>query len=199
MIRRLALAFSLLALGAAAPRDASALVLGFSPTSVPGSVGDSVSVDVVATALGSDVIGSFDLDVLFDSSVLLATNVVFGTALGSEALFEAFTDFDLTTAGVVDFAEVSFLSLAQLDVLQSDPITLATLHFNIIGPGQSALTFRLDVDNVVTDADGDPLEVVTRSGSVGTSTAVPEPSAALVFAAGCALVATRVRRARAAA
>jgi hypothetical protein len=198
MIRRpFVLALALLALATAAVRDASALVLSFSPTSVPANVGDSVSVDVVATALGTDVIAGFDLDVLFDPSILAPTSVLFGTGLGDPSLFEALTSFGFTP-GVVDFAEVSFLTTSELDALQSEPLTLATLGFDVIGPGLSALSFRLDAANLVVDGDGNTLEVVTRAGSVGNAV-VPEPSAALVFAAGAALIAARVRRARAAA
>jgi hypothetical protein len=196
MIRSFALVLALIALATTAARDASALVLSFSPTSVPANVGDSISVDVVASALGTDEIAGFDLDVLFDASILAPTSVVFGTGLGDPSLFEALTSFGFTP-GVVDFAEISFLSESELDALQSEPLVLATLGFDVIGSGLSALTFRLDATNLVVDADGNTLEVTTRAGSVGNAV-VPEPSAALVFAAGAALIAARVRRARAA-
>ena len=64
MTRLAALALSLFAMGAFAARDASALTLSFSPSSVSAGIGDSVGVDVVVSDLGTELVAAFDLDVL---------------------------------------------------------------------------------------------------------------------------------------
>ena len=151
---------------------------------------------MVVSDLGPDVIAGFDLDVLYDPAALQATSVAFGVHLGDASAFEAFTDFDLTAAGTVDFAELSLLDPAQLELLQTSAFTLATLGFDVVGPGGSTLAFRFDRDNLLVGPSGEALDVVTREGSVVA--VVPEPTAALLFAVGFALAGLRTRRARAA-
>ena len=196
MTRLAALVLMLFAMGASVAHDASAVTLSFAPSSVSAGIGDSVAVDVVVSDLGTDLVAGFDLDVLFASSALVATNVVFGVHLGNPGVFEAFTDFDLTTAGRVDFAEVSLLSAAQLAALQTGPFVLATLEFDVVGAGASPLTYHLDAFNQLFGPSGETLDVVVRDGSVVA--VVPEPTAALLFAVGFAVVGLHTRRARAA-
>jgi len=194
MTRLAALALALFAMGAFAARDASALTLSFSPSSVSAGIGDSVGVDVVVSDLGTDLVAAFDLDVLYDPSVLHATSVAFGVHLGDPAAFEAFTDFNLATAGRVDFAELSLLDAAQLGALQTGPFALATLQFDVVGGGVSTLAYRFDANNLLVGPRGEVLDVVVRDGSVVA--VVPEPTAALLFAVGFALVGLHTRRAR---
>ncbi len=196
MTRLVTLALALFAMGAFAVRDASALALSFSPSPVSAGIGNSVLVDVVVSDLGTDLVAGFDLDVIYDPSVLLATNVVFGVHLGNPALFEAFTDFDLATAGRVDFAELSLLDAAQLGAIQTGSFTLATLQFDVVGAGMSSLAYLFDANNLLIGATGEVLDVVGRNGSVVA--VVPEPTAALLFVVGFALVGLHTRRARAA-
>ena len=112
--------------------------------------------------------GAFDLDVAFDQSIFAPTSVTFGLFLGDPSAFEAFTDFNFLS-GVVDFAEVSLLSSAELDILQPSSFSLATLSFNAIGDGTSQFGF---VGNqTVDDAFGEKLSV-------------PEPGTILLVASG---------------
>jgi hypothetical protein len=196
MTRLAALGLALFAIGALTARDASALTLSFSPSLVSAGVGDSVGIDVVVSDLGADLVAAFDLDVLYDSSVLQATNVVFGVHLGDPGLFEAFTDFNLATSGLVDFAELSLLDAAQLAALQTGSFALATLQFDVVGLGASTLAYRFDANNQLYAPTAEALEVVAHDGSVVG--VVPEPTAALLFAVGFALVGLHTRRARAA-
>ena len=69
-------------------------------------------------------------------------------------------------------------------------MTLATLGFNAIADGTSQLSFRFDEFN---DVKGLNAEVLDLTGEA----AIPEPSAALVFALGAAVVGTALRRRRA--
>jgi hypothetical protein len=181
------LAALLLACAALLSHEASAVTIGFAPDTVIAGVGDSFTVDIVVSDLGSDVVAGFDLDVLFDPAVLLATSVAFGPYLGAATV----TASDLTVPGVADLFQASFLSTADLAALQTGPFALATLGFDVVGAGSSSLSFRFDSVNMLVGGDGQVLDVTARSGSVG---AVPEPSAALVFATGCALVGLRLRR-----
>ena len=88
------------------------------------------------------------------------------------------------------------LDAGQLAALQTGPFALATLQFNVVGEGVSPLSFRFDGDNLLYGPTAEPLDVVARDGSVVA--AVPEPTAALLFAVGFALVGLHMRRARAA-
>jgi hypothetical protein len=122
------------------PLQASVLFeLTPSPQIVVG--GTSVSVNAVVTGLGNPPsVGSFDIDIGFNSALLSPTSVTFGTLLGDPALFEALTDFKFSP-GVVNIAEVSLLSNAQLDARQSPNIILATLHFQALTSGTATFNY----------------------------------------------------------
>src|SRR5690349_9097493 len=101
------------------------------PSAVTVFQGQSVTADVVISgkAVGSaPSIGAIDFDVTFDPTILSPTNVTFGPFLGNPGLFEALTDFKFLP-GVVDFAEASLLSPAQLDTVQPASFSIATLSF----------------------------------------------------------------------
>ena len=112
--------------------------------------------------------------------------------LGDLSSFEALTDSNLTTAGLVDFAEVSFLSDLDLSALQSSfsSITLATITFNVIAPGISPLQFiNYGIGgNDIKGADNIPYDSPTlQPGSVdvaNNSTPVPEPATIFLFGSG---------------
>ncbi len=173
------------------PATAGAISIGFSPGSQTVDVGDPVFVDVVISDLAGEIVSAYDLDVTFDASILTATDVVFGSFLGDEFFFEVFNDFDLSGSGVVDFAQLSLLSDLDLALMQPDSFVLATIEFAAIGGGTSALDFVAPLD--IKGLGASIIDVDPASGSV---TAVPEPSAALVFALGAFIVggATRSRQ-----
>ncbi len=142
---------------------------------------------------GDPSLGTFDLDVLYDPSVLTATGVTFGGDLG-DGIFTSLQDLDLSGAGVVDFSELSFL----LD-FSSQPasFTLGTLAFDTIGLGTSALTFS---QALLGDALGSVYEkVALEMGQVTIEDRgmppVPEPSTMVLFGTGlAALAAWRLRQ-----
>jgi hypothetical protein len=136
-------------------------------------------------------VSAYDLDVTYDSSVLSATGVTFGLLLGDELLFEVLNASDVSVPGLVDFAQVSLLSDAELAALQSDPFTLATLEFDAIGVGTSSLDFVFDAFNDIKGRTALVLDVDPGSGSVNV---VPEPHAVLVFALGAFLVGGAIGR-----
>jgi hypothetical protein len=189
-IARAALALSAVALFLGAP-SAHAAMIGFSPVSQTVEVGDTLSVAIVVSDLGGEIVSAYDLDVTYDTSILLATDVTFGSLLGDESFFEVFNDFDLSAPGVVDFAQLSLLSDFELMSMQPDSFVLAAIEFQAIGAGTSSLDFVEPLDIVGLGAsiiDVDPV-----SGSV---TPIPEPHAALVFAFGALLVGTAIARKR---
>ena len=171
---------------------ASAATIGFSPASQTVAVGDFLSVDLVISDLGGEIVSAYDLDVVYDASILSAVSVSFGPLLGDELLFEVFNDYDLSVPGLVDLAQLSLLSDAQLLALQGgDSFVLATLGFDAVGLGTSSLDFVFDAFNDIKGMNAQPLEIVAQSGA---ASAVPEPSAAVVFALGAAVVAAGIRR-----
>jgi hypothetical protein len=120
--------------------------------------------------------------------------VIFGPLLGDEALFQVFNDSVLTTAGVVDFAQLSLLSDASLLALQGgDSFVLATLGFDTVGFGTSPLDFVFDAVNDLKGFNARPLEVAATAGAVGV---IPEPGAATLFAVGGMIVAAARGRGR---
>jgi hypothetical protein len=161
---------------------AHAIVIQFVPGVQTVSLGDTVDVEVRILDLGGGAppsLGAFDLDVTFDPSILTPTAVTFGAFLGDPSLLEAVTGFTFFP-GLVDLFETSFLSGVELDALQPDPMLLATLSFDAVGLGTSALVFT---DVILGDALGDPLIATWSSGSVTvTGSAVPVPGTAWLLA-----------------
>lgn len=114
--------------------QANAVLITIVPSVVgPVSSGDTFSIDIVVSDLGSDAITAYDMDVLYDAALLIADNVIFGGFLGDETFFEVFNSFDLSTDGVVDAAQLSLLADAVLAAMQfgNDPFTLFTIEFTV--------------------------------------------------------------------
>ncbi len=172
----------------AVPYSVEALTISFAPSSQTVNVGDAVSVDIVVSDLAGEIVSAYDLDVTYDSSILSATGVTFGLLLGDESWFEAFNASDISLAGLVDFAQLSLLSDAELGTLQPDSFTLATLEFLAIGPGTSSLDFVFDAFNDIKGLNAGILEPSAGSGGVTVSNPIPEPGAALVFGLGALIV-----------
>lgn len=184
---------TMLALGlllALAPAGAGAISIGLSPALVTGTVGVAFDLDVVVSGLGDGVapsLGSFDLDITFDPALLAFNSSSLVGALGAGSLQSSGA-----AAGVLDLAEVSLLSPAELDALQTDSFVLATLRFTPIAEGTSSLGFS---QAIAGDGFGAPLQVTTGGARVVAEGVIPEPSALLLFALG-ALAVTRSKRGR---
>jgi hypothetical protein len=163
---------------------ATAISLNIFPVNQTVNLNDSFSVDVVVSGLdaSSEIVSAYDLDLTYDSSLLMATDVQFGTDLGDEFFFEVFNGFSLATAGVVDFAQLSILSDPVLDAMQGDSVLLATMSFDAIGVGLSSL--MLDSDVIGLNATILGLTLSPGSVRVIDVAVIPLPGAALLMLTG---------------
>ncbi len=153
------------------------------------NAGSSFSVDILISDVdaGSPLNG-FEFDLAFDGILLTATSVTDGGFLLAPLLVVQ----NSIGAVSIEFTEVSLLPTGA-----SGAGTLATIAFDAILPGVSAL----DLSNVVLSAPfGVGIDIaavvdgsVTVLDPVGV---VPEPSGVLLSAIGFSIVAIRVRSGR---
>lgn len=196
MNTRLALAAFVAALGiAAAP--AAAIELSIVPGTQTANVGDGVLADIVISGLGDGAapsVGTFDLNVSFNPSILGFGSLVFGTGLDVLGL-GSLQDFSLSS-GLLNLTELSLDSAADLDALQSTNFTLASLSFSVLASGATPLTLII---NALGDANGDPL-IVDQLGAgqvlVQNIGQVPEPSALALLGLGLLGIILRKRATR---
>jgi hypothetical protein len=169
--------------------SAPALAMGFklSPGAQTVNQGGTASVDIVATPGPQEIVAAYDFDIAYDASIVTATGVTFGTMLGGPS--DSFQDFDVSTPGVVDLAEVSLLPDADLALLQGGgEITLATLTFTGDHIGTSAVSFinygsgGNDVKGASNTPYGSP--GLTNGSITVVSSGVPEPSTLLLLGFG---------------
>ena len=190
-----AFALGLLALILVLPVAATPTI-GFNPLSQTVSVGSTVTVDLVVSGLADNAapsLGTFDLNVNFDPSILTFNGAIFGSQLDLFGLGDI--SFATLGVGTVNLFELSLESAADLDNLQAGAFILAILSFNALSTGTSPLDVSV---NALGDSLGNPLSADLVSGSITSlGTSVPEPSTlALVGLALFALTRFRVSAAR---
>jgi hypothetical protein len=200
-----ALLAALLAGTLAAP-PANAIAIQLQPVDTNALVGDLISIDVFVSGLaspelGGEIVSAFDLDVLYDPSILNATSISFGNALGL-ADVDTFTSSFFST-GRIDFANVSLLLNDDLDLLQGDSILLASLTFSAIGIGQSLLSFDALTSPGIDLVGRDPFTrlPIDFAGSAQVTigerpVSVPEPGMLALLAIGLLGLGTARRIAR---
>lgn len=164
--------------------QAMAVSLSLLPSSQTIQPGDTAYVDLDISGLtagGPDSLGAFALDITFDDNILAFDSVVFGNLLGDPdpLAFETDIYVDDSTPGLVYLDEVSWLLDWELDALQPDSFTLATLSFTGINLGSSDLVLA-NVD--LSDAFGVTLVDPTLDNA--SVDVVPEPSTMLLLGAG---------------
>ena len=92
-------------------------------------VGTQVTIEVVASDLGDDIIAAYDVDLLYDASVLTFVDGMFDCFLGA-CTGDSF-GIGIVADGLADVFEVSFLSDEMLEALQAglESILLFTIDF----------------------------------------------------------------------
>lgn len=167
---------------------ARAIVLSVTPGAQTANLGEDVSVDITIDGLGDGVapsLGTFDINLGFDSGLLGPSNVQFGDQLDVLGL-GSIQSFSFST-GSINLFELSLDPVSDLDALQLPSFTLATVTFATRFVGTSVLTLET---NALGDALGNPLEATILNGSVGIeSSVIPEPNSALLLLIGLAVLA----------
>lgn len=160
----------LLTAAAFAPwRPANAAIISFNPV----VNGGSLDVDVVVSGLAGDIVSAYDIDVTYNTVALSFTSVTFGSMLGGPV---DSVQGSGAAGGIVDAAELSFLSDSDLATLQgAGPITLLTIKFGRLGDGDYGLGFIWDAFN---DVKGRGNRVIIPGGEV------PEPATLALFGLG---------------
>lgn len=181
-----------------ASSTATAATLSLLPSTVPISVGDSFTLDIVISDFAGEIVSAYDLDVLYDSTALVATTVSFGSFLGDESLFEVLNAYDLSTDGVIDLAQLSLLSDAELQTLQggSASLVLATLGFTATESRSTSISFSFDDFNDVKGLNGLELDITAVGARTVGVDPIPEPRSMLLLAVGILVVAPVLMRSR---
>lgn len=150
----------------------SAQTLTLVPSPASPQPGQTLSLAVVASGLSDLYAWQFSLG--FNPSVLQATTVTQGSYFGATTTSFGFAALNNTT-GLVDTV---YQSMFGPGPGVSGSGTLATLNFNVLSVGTSPLVWS---DVIFLNSLLGNISVQANNSSV---TAVPEPTAALLFAAG---------------
>ncbi len=171
----------------------SSISLGFTSAT---QTANRLEIGLQVSGLGAattPALSAYDLDIHFDTSLLNYTGITFGDPLLGNQL-DVFnlgsnsTAAELTSIGIVNLFELSLDTPADLNAWQADTFILATLRFDILNHGSSALTLNV---NVFDDADAMALSPAVQSGTITT---VPLPSAVWLWLAGLGIMTKRWRR-----
>lgn len=167
--------------------NANAVTVNVIPSLAQAAVGTSLQVRVDVSDLSNDALGAYDFDLLFNSSVLSYSGVVWGDpVLGNQldlAQLGSLSALDISAAatGKINAYEISFDDVATLNDFQADHFTLLTFNFDVINAGISPLTASV---YSLGSSEGDPLFADVTNSSVS---AVPLPPTLPLFAAALLL------------
>lgn len=148
-------------------------------------------VDLVVSGLGNyepSSVGDFDIDILYDPTLMEFVDYSLGTYLGDVGLDEALDwSWGEFSPGAIDLAEVSRLDALDLGLMQPSKFILAELTFHCLGAGISDISID-GSDPYLTYKVGDELGGmfdVTLGGPL-TITQTPEPCTILLIGTGLA-------------
>ena len=152
---------------AAAP--AKAALIYISPVQQQVAVADTVSIDVFVSGLAGEIVSGWDLSLLFDDSILQATDVFFDLAnFTDDPILDAIYDATITGGEIGSFL-VSFLTDLDLTLKQTEPVRLFSVSFLALTDGVSLISFGTDPDFALNVAgrDGLSLDLSARGACIG--------------------------------
>ena len=173
------------------------------PASQSIGVGGTTQVSVTVSGLDAagEIISGFDVDVLFNASILNMTGINFvATPWGGDA--DVLSNLN-SAAGSAGMDMIALQDDATLDALQGDSVLLFILNFTGLSDGVSFLNFSADPDfgravvgrraqNLVIQVAGACIAVGT--GDCNGPLPVPEPASSALFALGLIPVVRRYRQ-----
>jgi hypothetical protein len=166
-------------------------------------VGDTLQANVIISDIEQDslgfqkLLGSFDFDLLFDSSILAYQSTTFGSFLDVDPFF-ASDQFDAELSmGDLYVSEISYAFSDDLFAAQDgqSSFLLASVSFDVLADGLNTFNFA---DILLADDFGDDFSSVSSSGAeviVGGATSVPEMPSLAIFALGLIALVVRQRKA----
>lgn len=168
---------------------ARAALIELVPASTTVSLGEQFDLALTISGLGDGVapsVGTYDVDVSFDPSVLQPLSVAIGDpVLGDQLdLFGLGSILSVTpSAGMLNLFELSLDLPTDLDDLQAPAFTLATLTFQAIDLGVSSVTPGL---NALGDSLGSPIDFQATGAQVNVrgSQQAPEPNSLALLVLG---------------
>ena len=162
------------------------------------NVGQTLTANLVVSDIEKDSIGftsliaDFELDLMFDNSLLSFDSLSFGEKLG-DGLDSLQLD-NVTASGILNIFELSYLLYDELLVLQDgiSKFTLASINFDIINVGSGLFSLNNiaagnDIGTALTDIQSNSTSFITTSGT----TAIPEPTSIALILVGLMLVQVR--------
>ncbi len=195
--RKLLMSGALALLMSASPANAD--IIEFRPQSLVAGLGETIALDIFATDLDGEIVSAYDLDITYDSLILSAVGVTFGSSLGDPLFFDVLEAFEVSVPGLIDLAQLSLLPDDLLFAMQGGgDVFLATVVFETLAAGVSSLDFVFDAFNDVKGFDAAVLPVTGIAGQVVVESpvAVPEPPPAALLLTGLVLLILQRRRCR---
>lgn len=177
-----------------------AITISFNPVTQAVTAGSSFEVALEISGLitgAAPSLGTFDLNVGFDPAILGFSSALFGDpVLGDQLDVLGLGGNPIAVipgSGTVNIFELSLDTADDLNSLQTDSFTLATLTFNALSAGTSSLGISV---NALGDANGDPLTTdLLIDGSVTVNGgSVPEPAICLLFGLGALSMSRFIRQ-----
>ncbi len=175
--------------------NAHGVAIFFDPAAQSVDLGDQVFVDVVIEDLGDfapQSLSTFDLDVLFDDTLLNFAGVTYGNGL-DQGIFGSITG-DFSFPGGHNVFEASLEDASDLIAGQPASFVLFTLTFDTLDVGTSPLSLTIqNLDDEQLPPVSIPAETRTGSIQINGPVQVPEPTPLALLAFGLVVFGTARR------